>query len=795
MGFRGAILGVFSCAVVVAAEVAYAEERLCDASRENCRVPLVQLIDSESVGIDVGVWFIKDGRIPAALIRARGRGVPVRLIMDTRANASYAGHAQFIADMAAAGVQMRRRTAGDICHWKLMIFEGQRVVQWSGANYSSIGFVPIVPYSNYEDEVIHFSRQLAPSFKKVFDDIWTNTTQYADYANITRPLERRHPIVAVDPRLNFPPQDSYQDRLIPLIDREPANGLIDVDMFRLTLARPVDAIIRAASRGVRVRMYLEPREYANPNRPENKVHIDRLVAAAARHPGTIEIRMRSHQGLNHQKTVWLHAQRVVVFGTSNWSDASDDNQLEANFFTDRIIPGDTLGERVFTDLNRIFERKFYNEAPDGSIETVAWRTPSLPRPTTSLPTTCTDPAANNHGGALPCTYDPEPPMSDAPTVVIWAGDTTSSNLHGNWRVVADPTAAGGRAVANSNFSHAKITPAFTDPPNYFEATFSARADTPYHLWVRMRAENNSFGNDSVHVQFSDSVTATRLSTMRIGTTSSAEIVLQAGAGDDSVNGWGWADNTWDIRGSDIYFAATGTHTVRIQQREDGAIVDQIVLSPHVFLTRPPGARDGDNTTLPSTETGGGEPEPMPTLPAPWQTSNIGATTGGGAGMSGDAFTVTGGGADIWGTADAFRYVYQPLAGDGTIVARVAAVQNVDLWTKAGVMLRQTLSAGSAHASMFVTPGSGLAFQSRASSGGTSMSAAVAGAAPCWVRLVRAGQLVTASVSEDGATWITMGQRTLSFSGTVYAGLAVTGHNSSQVAAATFDGVTLSSPQR
>lgn len=362
MSFRRARVAVFSSMVLVAAATAYAQETLCDASRQNCRVPLIELIDNESASIDVGVWFIKDGRIPAALIRARSRGVPVRMIMDTRANTAYTGHAQYIADMAAAGVQMRRRTAGDICHWKLMIFEDQHVVQWSGANYSPIGFVPIVPYRNYEDEVIHFSRQLAPSFKNVFDDIWTNTTQYADYANIVRPLVRKHPVVAVDPRLNFPPRDSYQDRLIPLIDREPSHGLIDVDMYRLTLARPVDAIIRAAARGVRVRMYLEPKEYANTKRPGNKVHIDRLVAAAAAYPGTIEIRLRNHLGLNHQKTVWLHSQRVVVFGTSNWSDASDDNQLEANFFTDRIIPGDTLGERVFTELNRIFERKFYNEA-------------------------------------------------------------------------------------------------------------------------------------------------------------------------------------------------------------------------------------------------------------------------------------------------------------------------------------------------------------------------------------------------------------------------------------------------
>ena len=161
-----------------------------------------------------------------------------------------------------------------------MIFAKQGVVEWSGANYSPLAFVPNVPYQDYEDEVIYFSGCSTPSFMKMYDDVWTNTTEYADYANVTRPLVRNYPTVPVDPRLNFPPRDSYQNRLVPLIDKEPARGLIDVDMFRLTMARPIDAIIRAAARGVRIRMYLEPNEYSNPARPGNKVQIDRLVAAA-----------------------------------------------------------------------------------------------------------------------------------------------------------------------------------------------------------------------------------------------------------------------------------------------------------------------------------------------------------------------------------------------------------------------------------------------------------------------------------------------------------------------------------
>src|SRR3954447_7213260 len=377
-------------ASVYPAANASATETLCDASATNCRTQLLSLINNETQGIDVGVWFFKDSRYVTALINAKNRGVPIRIIMDPRANAQYSENGPLLDKLSAAGIPMRKRIAGDICHWKLMIFSGQGVVEWSGANFSPTAFVPQDPYTDYEDEVIYFSEQLVPSFMTMFDNIWTNTKEYANYANVPPTLIRNYPTAQIDPRLNFPPKDSYQDRLIPLIDREPADGWIDVDMYRITLARPVDALIRAASRGVRIRMYLEPNEYANTARPGNKVQMDRLVAAAKQYPGTIEIRMRNHDGLNHQKTIWLHTQHVVAFGTSNWSDASDDNQLEANIFTDKV-KGDPLNDLTFDGLYAIFNRKWHNASPVGSIETVAWRTPTLQDPQPS--SNCLDPKA------------------------------------------------------------------------------------------------------------------------------------------------------------------------------------------------------------------------------------------------------------------------------------------------------------------------------------------------------------------------------------------------------------------
>lgn len=181
------------------------------------------------------------------------------------------------------------------------------------------------------------------------------------------------------------------------------------------------------------------------------------------------------------------------------------------------------------------------------------------------------------------------------------------------------------------------------------------------------------------------------------------------------------------------------------------------------------------------------------LPSPWRNGDIGSVgLPGSTGVSGGTFTVRGSGADIWNNADGFQFVYRPLAGDGTIVARVTAVQNTDVWAKAGVMMRETLAADSRHALMAVTPGNGAAFQRRVSPGGASAhSSGPAVVAPYWVRLVRSGGTVTGSVSSDGATWTTVGSDTVSMGALINVGLAVTSHNNSVSCTATFTNVAVS----
>jgi hypothetical protein len=179
-----------------------------------------------------------------------------------------------------------------------------------------------------------------------------------------------------------------------------------------------------------------------------------------------------------------------------------------------------------------------------------------------------------------------------------------------------------------------------------------------------------------------------------------------------------------------------------------------------------------------------------TVPAPWMTQDIGGPAWGSASYTNGAFTVTGAGADIWNTADSFRYVYVTTnSANFTMIARVASVQNANAWSKAGVMVRDSLNPGAANAFIAVTPGNGVTFQYRSSDGGNCNNTTTSGSAPFWVKLVRSGGTFTGYCSPNGTTWTQVGSTTLTNIATVCVGLAVTSHNNPGLCTAVFDNVS------
>jgi len=354
---------VLCCCMTVRPAAAY--DRLCDPAFEDCRTPLLDLIKHETQGIDVAFWFMEDARYLNAIVARWKAGVPVRLLVDQRANSTYPLNATMLQGFKNAGIPMRMRTAGGILHWKTMVFIGQGMVEFSGANYSDAAFHPQSRYTNYEDEAIYFTDDpaIVNSFLTKFDSSWIDTTSFKNYANVNAPLARKHPIFAQDPGLNFPPSQSYASRALAAYAGEHQG--IDAIMYRITDRRQSDAMIAARKRGVSVRLITDTKEYRLASRLWHAWNVDRIWAAG------IPVRVPAHAGINHQKSIILRGERMVIFGSSNWTSPSDRSQQEHNYFTPQ--------QWIYNWFLNQFGRKWNNSNPIHAAETKAF-TPLPPDP-------------------------------------------------------------------------------------------------------------------------------------------------------------------------------------------------------------------------------------------------------------------------------------------------------------------------------------------------------------------------------------------------------------------------------
>jgi regulation of enolase protein 1 (concanavalin A-like superfamily) len=190
-------------------------------------------------------------------------------------------------------------------------------------------------------------------------------------------------------------------------------------------------------------------------------------------------------------------------------------------------------------------------------------------------------------------------------------------------------------------------------------------------------------------------------------------------------------------------------------------------------------------------------------PPGWTNGDIGTVAAAGTSVFNvhtNEFTVSGSGADIWNRADEFHFVQTPYSGDFTIYTLVASVENVNAWTKAGLMIREGTAPGARHASLFATPTTvkGLAFQRRREVNGLSVhTAGPAVTAPVWIMLKRTGDLISAYYKTDlsGTSWVLVGRDVLpGLAETVHVGVAVSSHVDGTLATARFRDLLLFGPE-
>src|SRR5260370_31908530 len=143
-------------------------------------------------------------------------------------------------------------------------------------------------------------------------------------------------------------------------------------------------------------------------------------------------------------------------------------------------------------------------------------------------------------------------------------------------------------------------------------------------------------------------------------------------------------------------------------------------------------------------------------------------------------------------SDSFHFMSQPLAGDGTIVARVVSVQGSSA-AQAGIMIRETLGAGANHVYLFDYSSSILLTERTSTGGSSSYQSVGSGVPPNWMKLVRSGNVFSMYGSADGVNWAQLGtSQTVSMAANVYVGLAGSNRPTASLATATCDSVSVRS---
>jgi len=228
------------------------------------------------------------------------------------------------------------------------------------------------------------------------------------------------------------------------------------------------------------------------------------------------------------------------------------------------------------------------------VSTTQWYSPRFPRPGQYTYTLRVD---DNRGAqatdSITITVTPYKEI-----VMYAAGFFT---LNGEWRPVSDATAADGLRAFHPDAGAPKQTTPLASPVHYVDVYFPADPTQTYKLWIRGKAQGNSWANDSVFVQF-DGAVDTNGQTYKPGTTSALTWNLEECSG-CGVSGWGWEDDAWGAvnkNGVMLRFPEGGWQRIRIQTREDGVSIDQVALSSEKHVTTRPGTAKNDTTILPRT---------------------------------------------------------------------------------------------------------------------------------------------------------------------------------------------------
>ena len=534
---------------------------------------LVSLIDRETVGIDVSLLRLGLRSLTDALVRAHARGVRVRVNSEQaeyRDTLRYL-HAHALDKLYVSGIAVRWRAHIGQNHEKTALFHGQKVL-WTGSSnwVSSSDRGGNMEHNYFTDPT---QTDWWDHYYTRFERRWFNL-QYIDGVQV---LESQ-------PFVPQPPGKAAYSA--------PVNGFVGT---------PTALVFNGGYYGIFADVYFGTT--SNPPLYQADVPLTtntkKTVALPALTPGT------TYYWRIVNKTLANKVSFGSVYSFHVPDDAGTANATPAVRITSPAANSMSTAPATFTVIadatdadGAITKVEFFANGTLVSTRTAApwsftWS--GVAEGSYSLTARATDNLnATTTSDAVPVSV--RAASSTTSEIVLYAADATS--ITGDWQIVTDASAAGGRRLQNPNAGAAKLSAPLAEPIAYFELTFNADAGRPYRLWMRGMATANSWANDSVYIQFDQSVGEDGAPVNRIGTTSAATYTLEDCLS-CGVAGWGWQDDMFGagVFGPPIYFANSGQQRIRIQVREDGLGIDQVVLSAVTYFTSAPGAVKNDSTIL------------------------------------------------------------------------------------------------------------------------------------------------------------------------------------------------------
>ncbi len=748
---------------------------------------LVDRINHETVRLDISSWYLSEHAISIAIAGRIAAHVPVRLIGDRVAIFEADPHTK---DeyywLASLGVPIRLRVNPtwfpEIDHWKMALFIGQGIVEFGSGNFAPTELKP-ESSTNYDDETELFTDDpvLVNAFKTKFDLMWNDTTaepskyvgppylkdwkdacdteptggcsdfatRYPNAPRLTNDTSRKEGDNPMPADLIWGQGDSkitgtqlFNDRLTQEILAE--SSRIDLMVYRLGVDDITNAILSQFQAGAQVRVIVDSNQYTNALWPEywlTHANIDKLWAAG------VPIRQSNHAGVMHMKTLV-----TSTYATNASSNFTPNWQRDHDYFVSAATKP-AIYQAIANRVNTMWN----DTAGFGPLQLTPPAAANLASPASGATGVATTTSFVWNRAAWAVSYD------------VYLG-TSQANM---------------ALVANVA---AQLVP---NPPT----TYSWTPQTPLQ------------GGTTYFWKIVSRTNATPLAPTMIATSSVWTFATTGSAGPPAapttpapangatavtttpVLGWsaGAAGTTFNVAFGTTNPPAQVASGLTTPSYSPGTLAASTTYFWKVTAVSSGGSTAGSLWSFTTGAGSGGG------LPSPWQNQDVGSTgLAGSASYSSGTFSVRGAGGNIWGTSDTFQYVYQPLSGDGEIVAHVAGITNTSPFAKAGLMWRETTSAGSAHVIIDLRPTGDIEFMSRATNGGD--TSYIAGATQAtWLKLTRTGSTITGYVSVDGTNWNLVGTATTSMATSALVGLAVTSQNTSQLNTSTFDNVNVSVP--